>query len=109
MCSNLFFTLFCVCLRWVSNACLPNRTHVTLFTSWFNRDPSKSNSVIFLVAVKRPIEKAHRRVVDSSENVTPSNRYELPMGTESPDRGFEIPIESQVGNSPTNTTIARAR
>ena len=51
----------------------------------------------FLVAVKRAIERTHRRVVDPSENVTPNNRYELPMGIESRDRGFEIPIESQVG------------
>ena len=97
MCSNLVFTLFWIYLRWVSRARLPNRPHVPLFSSWFNPGPSKYNSVIFLVAVNRPTEKAHRRVIDPSENVTPINRYELPMGIESLDRGFEIPIESQAG------------
>ena len=53
--------------------------------------------MILLVAAKGPVERAHRRALDPSENVTPNNRYELPMGIESLDRGFEIPIESQVG------------
>ena len=54
--------------------------------------------MILLVAAKGPVERAHRRALDPSENVTPNNRYELPMGIESLDRGFEIPIESQVGS-----------
>ena len=41
MCSNLIFALFCIYHRWVSRTRLPNRPHVTLFSSWFNREPSK--------------------------------------------------------------------
>ena len=43
------------------------------------------------------MEKAHRRVVDPSENGTPNTRSELPMPLESFYRRVEIPIESQVG------------
>ena len=52
----------------------------------------------FTSSVKAPIERAHRRALDPSENVTPNNRYELSMGIESLDRGFEVPIESLVGH-----------
>ena len=78
-CSNLIFTLFCIYLRCVSRTRLPNRPHVTLF---------------FELVQPRPIEIKFR---DFSSSYQETHRYELPMGIESPDRGFQIPIESQVG------------
>ena len=63
--------------------------------------------MILLVAAKGPVERAHRRVLDPSENVTPNNRYEFPMRIESLDRGFEIPIESQVGKNVTKKHLSK--
>ena len=60
-------------------------------------EPIEKNSEIFKEELKEAIEMTNRRVVDPSENVTPNNRFEHPMGVESIIRGIEIPIDSQVG------------
>jgi hypothetical protein len=61
-------------------------------------EPIENNFEIVKEELKGAIEITNRRVVDPSENVTPNNRFEHPVGVESIIQGIEISIDSQVGD-----------